>query len=88
MNRLAVDIAGVTFKNPVITASGTFNSGKEYGQFYDLANLGGITVKGVSHQPWPGNPAPRTAETYGGMLNAVGLQNPGAQAFIAEDMPF
>ena len=87
-NRLAVDIAGVRLKNPIITASGTFNSGKEYSQFIDLNKLGAITAKGVSHQPWPGNAAPRTAETYGGMLNAVGLQNPGAKAFIAEDLPF
>jgi len=87
-NRLEVNIAGVTLKNPVITASGTFNSGREYSQFFDLNKLGAITVKGVSHEPWAGNPPPRTAETYGGMLNAVGLQNPGAQAFIKEDLPF
>ena len=87
-NPLAVNIAGVALKNPVITASGTFNSGKEYSQFFDLNKLGAITVKGVSHEPWPGNPPPRTAETYGGMLNAVGLQNPGAKAFIAKDLPF
>ena len=88
MNRLAVNIAGVELKNPVITASGTFNSGKEYSQFIDLNQLGAITVKGVSHDPWPGNAPPRTAETYSGMLNAVGLQNPGAKAFIREDLPF
>jgi len=87
-NRLEIDIAGVKLKNPVVTASGTFGSGKEYGNFFDLSLLGGITAKGVSHQPWPGNPPPRTAETYGGMLNAVGLQNPSAKAFIAEDLPF
>ena len=87
-NRLAVNIAGVELKNPVITASGTFNSGKEYSQFIDLNKLGAITVKGMSHEPWPGNPPPRTAETYGGMLNAVGLQNSGAKAFIKEDLPF
>jgi len=87
-NRLAVNIAGIELKNPIITASGTFNSGKEYSQFFDLNKLGAITVKGVSSEPWPGNPPPRTAETYGGMLNAVGLQNPGAKAFIAEDLPF
>ena len=85
---MAVEIAGVSFKNPVLTASGTFNSGREYSQFFDLSLLGGITVKGVSHRPWPGNPPPRTAETYGGMLNAVGLQNPSAKAFIMEDLPF
>ncbi|MCL1987855.1 MAG: dihydroorotate dehydrogenase [Firmicutes bacterium] len=85
---LSVDIAGVLLKNPVITASGTFGSGKEYSQFIDLNELGGITVKGVSHEPWTGNPPPRVAETYGGMLNSVGLQNPGAAAFISEDLPF
>ena len=87
-NRLAVNIAGVELKNPVITASGTYNSGMEYANFIDLNQLGAITVKGVSHEPWPGNPPPRTAETYGGMLNAVGLQNPGAAAFIRDDLPF
>jgi len=87
-SRLSVNIAGVELKNPVITASGTFNSGKEYSHFIDLNRLGAITAKGVSHKPWPGNPAPRTAETYGGMLNAVGLQNPGAAAFIQDDLPF
>ena len=87
-NPLAVNIAGVELKNPVIAASGTFNSGKEYSQLLDLNKLGAITAKGVSHQPWPGNPPPRTAETYGGMLNAVGLQNPGAKAFIQDDLPF
>ena len=88
MNRLAVNIAGVELKNPITTASGTFNSGKEYANFVDLNQLGAITVKGVSHEPWPGNPPPRTAETYGGMLNAVGLQNPGAKEFIKDDIPF
>ncbi|MCL2285687.1 MAG: dihydroorotate dehydrogenase [Firmicutes bacterium] len=87
-NRLNVNIAGVELKNPVITASGTFNSGKEYSRLLDLNKLGAITVKGVSHEPWPGNPPSRTAETYGGMLNAVGLQNPGAKAFIKDDLPF
>jgi len=71
-----------------LTASGTFGSGKEYAEFYDLNELGGIIVKGVSHVPWAGNKPPRIAETYGGMLNSIGLQNPGAKAFIAEDMPF
>jgi len=88
MNRLAVNIAGVELKNPVITASGTFNSGKEYAKFIDLNQLGAITVKGVSHEPWQGNAPPRTVETYSGMLNAVGLQNPGAKAFIRDDLPF
>ena len=87
-NRLAVNIAGVSLTNPIVTASGTFNSGKEYSRFVDLNQIGAITVKGISHAPWEGNPSPRTAETYGGMLNAVGLQNPGAAAFIKEDLPF
>lgn len=85
---LSVNIAGVTLKNPIVTASGTFGSGKEYAQFIDLNRLGAITVKGLSHEPWAGNPPPRIAETYGGMLNAVGLQNPGAKEFIAKDLPF
>jgi len=88
MPDLRVNIAGVEFKNPVITASGTFNSGKEYAQLFDLNRLGGITVKGMSSEPWAGNPPPRTTETYAGMLNAVGLQNPGAKIFIKEDLPF
>ena len=88
MRSTSVNIAGVTLKNPVVTASGTFNSGREYSEFFDLNKLGAITAKGVSHEPWPGNPPPRIAETYGGMLNAVGLQNPGAAAFIREDIPF
>ena len=86
--RLQVNLAGVTLKNPIITASGTFASGKEYGQIIDINKLGGITVKGVSHEPWLGNPPPRVTETYGGMLNAVGLQNLGAKAFIENDLPF
>lgn len=85
---LAVNIAGVSLKNPIITASGTFNSGMEYSQLFDVSRLGAITAKGVSHDPWEGNPPPRTAETHSGMLNAVGLQNPGAQAFIEKDLPF
>ena len=85
---LSVNIAGVMLKNPVITASGTFNSGREFSEFIDLNKLGAITVKGVSHEPWQGNPPPRIAETYGGMLNAVGLQNHGAAAFIEKDLPF
>ena len=72
-----VTIAGVTFKNPVMTASGTFGSGMEYSQFVDLNELGAVVTKGVANVPWPGNPTPRVAETYGGMLNAIGLQNPG-----------
>ena len=85
---LSVDIAGIKFKNPILTASGTFGSGKEYSNFIDLNRLGGIIVKGVSHEPWTGNKPPRVAETYGGMLNSIGLQNPGAKAFIADDLPF
>ena len=86
--KLSVDIAGVLFKNPVTTASGTFASGKEYARFFDLSRLGAVTTKGVSSTPWPGNPTPRIAETYGGTLNSVGLQNPGVEAFIKNDLPF
>ena len=88
MNNLSVNIAGVELKSPIVTASGTFGSGREYAQFVDLNRLGAITVKGVSHEPWRGNPPPRIAETHGGILNAVGLQNPGAREFIANDLPF
>lgn len=83
-----VTIAGVTFKNPVMTASGTFGSGMEYGEFVDLNKLGAIVTKGVANVPWPGNPTPRVAETYGGMLNAIGLQNPGIEVFIKRDLEF
>lgn len=83
-----VAIAGVTFKNPVTTASGTFGSGMEYSEYVDLSKLGAVTTKGVSSIPWPGNPTPRVAETYGGMLNAIGLQNPGVDVFIQRDIPF
>ena len=83
-----VTIAGVEFKNPVMTASGTFGSGMEYGEFVDLNKLGAVVTKGVSNVPWQGNPTPRVAETYGGMLNAIGLQNPGMDAFIRRDIPF
>ena len=83
-----VTIAGVTFKNPVTTASGTFGSGMEYSEYVDLSRLGAITTKGVSNIPWQGNPTPRVAETYGGMLNAIGLQNPGVDVFIQRDIPF
>ena len=85
---LSVDIAGMKLKNPLITASGTFGSGKEYNEFFPIEKLGGVTVKGVSIKPWLGNKPPRIAETYGGMLNAVGLQNPGIYKFIEEDIPF
>ena len=83
-----VNIAGVTFNNPVMTASGTFGSGMEYGEFVDLNRLGAVVTKGVANIPWPGNPTPRVAETYGGMLNAIGLQNPGIDLFIERDIPF
>ncbi|MEG1458286.1 MAG: dihydroorotate dehydrogenase [Acetivibrio sp.] len=88
MVNLAVKIAGVELKNPVMTASGTFGSGEEYSEFVDLNQLGGIVTKGVAAIPWPGNPVPRIAETYGGMLNAVGLQNPGMEVLIKRDLPF
>lgn len=83
-----VSIAGVTFKNPVMTASGTFGSGMEYSEFVDLNRLGGVVTKGVANVPWPGNPTPRVAEVYGGMLNAIGLQNPGIDVFLERDVPF
>ena len=83
-----VNIAGVEFKNPVMTASGTFGSGMEYSQFVDLNKLGAVTTKGVANIPWAGNPTPRVAETYGGMMNAVGLQNPGIDLFCQRDIPF
>lgn len=83
-----VSIAGVEFKNPVTTASGTFGSGMEYCDFVDLNRLGAVTTKGVATVPWEGNPTPRIAETYGGMLNAIGLQNPGLDVFIQRDIPF
>lgn len=83
-----VVLAGVELKNPVMTASGTFGSGAEYGDFVDLNDLGAVVTKGVSNVAWPGNPTPRVAETYGGMLNAIGLQNPGIDVFIKRDIPF
>ncbi len=83
-----VCIAGIPFKNPVMTASGTFGSGMEYEEFVDLNRLGAVVTKGVSNVPWPGNPTPRVAETYGGMLNAIGLQNPGIDLFIKRDLAF
>jgi dihydroorotate dehydrogenase (NAD+) catalytic subunit len=83
-----VKIAGVTLKNPVMTASGTFGSGMEYSEFVDLDQLGAVVTKGVANVPWPGNPTPRVAETYGGMLNAIGLQNPGIDVFLERDIPF
>lgn len=83
-----VNIAGVELKNPVMTASGTFGSGMEYSEFVDLSRLGGVVTKGVADVPWPGNPTPRVAETTGGMLNAIGLQNPGIDVFCKRDILF
>lgn len=83
-----VTIAGVELKNPVMTASGTFGSGMEYAEFVDLNRLGAVVTKGVANVPWPGNPTPRVAEVYGGMLNAIGLQNPGIDVFLERDIPF
>lgn len=83
-----VIIAGVPLKNPVMTASGTFGSGMEYSEFVDLNRLGAVVTKGVANVPWPGNPTPRVAEVYGGMLNAIGLQNPGIDVFLERDIPF
>ena len=85
---LAVEFCGVTLKNPVTTASGTLGSGMEYGEFFDLSRLGAVTTKGVANVPWPGNPTPRVAETPSGMLNAIGLQNPGIDTFLSRDLPF
>lgn len=83
-----VVIAGVPLKNPVMTASGTFGSGMEYAEFVDLNQLGAVVTKGVANVPWPGNATPRVAEVYGGMLNAIGLQNPGIDVFLERDIPF
>ena len=85
---LRINFAGVEFKNPVVTASGTFGFGREYGEFYDLSLLGGICVKGLTPEPRPGNMPPRIAETPMGMLNSVGLQNPGVDAFIKDELPY
>ena len=83
-----VNLAGVELKNPVMTASGTFGSGAEYSEFVDLSYLGAVVTKGVASVPWPGNPTPRIAETSCGMLNAIGLQNPGIDVFCERDIPF
>ncbi len=88
MSNMSVNLAGVTLKNPVMTASGTFGSGAEYSEFVDLNNLGAVVTKGVANVPWSGNPTPRVAETTGGMLNAIGLQNPGIDVFCERDIPF
>lgn len=85
---MKVNLAGVELKNPVMTASGTFGSGAEYGEMVDLNGLGAVVTKGVANVPWPGNPTPRIAETYGGMINAIGLQNPGIDVFAKRDIPF
>ena len=85
---MSVNFAGVMMKNPVTTASGTFGSGMEYADFVDLSKLGAVTTKGVASTAWPGNPVPRIAETYGGMINAIGLQNPGIDTFIKRDLVF
>ncbi|WP_130836460.1 dihydroorotate dehydrogenase [Lachnoclostridium sp. Marseille-P6806] len=85
---MQVKIAGLVFRNPVMTASGTFGSGMEYAEFTDLNRLGAVVTKGVADVPWPGNPTPRVAEVYGGMLNAIGLQNPGVEQFCRRDLPF
>ena len=85
MSNLKVNIAGVEFKNPVITASGTFGFGKEYDRFYNIEELGGICTKGLTIKPRLGNPPPRIAESYGGMLNSVGLQNPGVEHYLETD---
>ena len=83
-----VNLAGVLLKNPIMTASGTFGSGQEYSEFVDLNKLGAVVTKGVANVPWLGNPTPRVAEVYGGMLNAIGLQNPGIDVFVQRDIPF
>lgn len=85
---MSVDICGVVMKNPVTTASGTFGSGREFSEFVDINKLGAVTVKGVADKPWQGNKPPRIAEVYGGMLNSVGLQNPGVDYLLKEDIPF
>ena len=86
--KTSVNLAGIELKNPVMTASGTFGSGMEYSEFVDLNCLGAVVTKGVANVPWPGNPTPRVAEVYGGMLNAIGLQNPGIDVFLERDLPF
>lgn len=88
MSKMSVNLAGVELKNPVMTASGTFGSGMEYSEFVDLNKLGAVVTKGVANVPWPGNPTPRVVETPSGMLNAIGLQNPGIDVFCERDLPF
>ncbi len=88
MKNTSVNLGGVVLKNPVMVASGTFGSGQEYSEFTDLNRLGAVVTKGVANVPWPGNPTPRVAETCGGMLNAIGLQNPGVEVFAGRDLPY
>ena len=88
MRNMKVTLAGVELKNPVMTASGTFGSGREYSEFFDLGELGAVVTKGVASTPWPGNPTPRVTETASGMLNAIGLQNPGIDVFVKRDIPY
>ena len=85
---MSVNIAGVEWKNPVTVASGTFGSGAEFADYVDINKLGAVTTKGVANVPWVGNPTPRVAEVYGGMMNAIGLQNPGIDLFCERDIPF
>ena len=85
---MAVEIAGVTLKNPVLVSSGTFGSGQEYAEMIDLSRLGAVTAKGIADVPWEGNPTPRVCETPSGMLNCIGLQNPGVDVFLKRDLPF
>lgn len=85
---MSVNIVGVEFKNPVMEASGMFGPGMKYSEFVDLSRLDAVVTKDVASAPWPGNPAPRIAEVYGGMLNAIGLQNPGIEVFTKKDIPF
>ena len=88
MTDMSIEFAGLTLRNPVTTASGTFESGIEYSKFVDLERLGAITTKGVSYKPWEGNPTPRVTETPSGMMNAIGLQNPGVDVFVERDLKF
>lgn len=88
MAQMAVNLGGIAMKNPITVASGTFGYGQEYAQLFDLSRLGAVTVKGIRACPWPGNPLPRHTEVSGGMINAIGLQGPGVEAFIRDDMPF
>ncbi|MCL1807858.1 MAG: dihydroorotate dehydrogenase [Oscillospiraceae bacterium] len=88
MTDLSVSVAGVTMKNPLVAVSGCFGFGREYDEYFDISLLGGISVKGLTLKPRNGNPPPRVAETPGGMLNSVGLQNPGVEAFLRDELPF